>query len=65
MNEEELNNMENKYINEIINNRCFYAVKNGIEKLGLEGCLESIESITNPILRWKLRQAFGNILFKK
>ena len=51
--------------NELVNSWCIIAVLNAIERLGLEGCLESIESIVNPVLRWKLRQVFGNILFKK
>jgi len=59
MNEEELND------NELVNNWCIVAILDAIERLGLEGCLESIESINNPVLRWKLRFIFGKILFKQ
>ncbi|GEM_PF-3819635 len=57
--------MNDNMENEMVNSWLFTAVREGIERLGLEGCLESIESIVNPVLRWKLRQVFGNILFKK
>ena len=44
---------------------CLDNVIKGINGLGLEGCYEAIERMTNPILRWKLRQIFGDILYKK
>ena len=61
---------ENKKIylripNELFYIICLHSVIKGNKGLGLEGCYEAIERINNPILRWELRQIFGDILYNK
>ena len=63
--EEESKKIYIRIPNELFYLICLHSVMRGIDGLGLEGCYEAIERMNNPILRWKLRQVFGNILNKK